>query len=103
MGDLRPNELGNLGHITSDVQIRLNGSVSIDSTMARDEVLPEIRRFVELKVSHAVLNDDDVWRHTVGDLLPLFMQFQLLDRLDKVIEALDALHAEVSEQNRPWK
>ena len=103
MGDLPPNESAYLDHITNDVQSRLNGSVSIGDTKVSDEVLPVIRKFVELKVAHAVLNDDDVWRHTVGDLLPLYMQFQVLDRLDKVIEALDVLHAEVSEQNRPWK
>lgn len=103
MGDLHPNESAYLDHITNDVQSRLNGSVSIGDMKVSDEILPEMRTFIELKVAHAVLNDGDAWHHTVGDLLPLYMQFQMLDRLDKVIEALDVLHAEVSEQNRPWK
>lgn len=90
-------------HIAADVQRRLNGSVSIEGTMVRDEILPEIRRFVELKVAHAVLNDDDAWRHTVGDLLPLYMQFQILDKLQSINENLDVIHAELTDQNPRYK
>ncbi len=59
--------------------------------MTNDEVLAKVRKFVEGKARHSVADTEDAWRHEVQDLLPLYLQFQILDLLDSIDSRLIAL------------
>ena len=62
--------------------------------MIDSDVLAKIKALVVGKVEHAVKEADDGWQH--HELLPLYMQFALLERLESIDDTLITLSNQLS-------
>ena len=49
--------------------------------MSEQPAIEKIHQFVKGKVEHSIQSTDDAWRHEVRDLLPLYVLFEVLDRV----------------------
>jgi hypothetical protein len=65
--------------------------------MDDDGTLQKIRQLVFAKVEHSVANTQDAFRHEVSDLLPLYLMFKTIDRLDEIDESLGAIYRTLNE------
>jgi len=69
-------------------QARINRSVPI----SRDDVIARLRTYVESEVEEALFRRD-ARRYNVIDLLPIYLQLDMLAKLQALSEHLDALRA----------
>ncbi len=63
--------------------------------MTDEEALQKIRDLVNKRMAYALANDEDTWIHTRGDLLSIFLQLQILKKLESIDDTLILIMNEI--------
>ncbi len=69
--------------------------------MTDEEALQKIRDLVNKRMAYALANDEDTWIHTRGDLLLIFLQLQILKKLESIDGTLILIMNEIEVSHEP--
>lgn len=64
--------------------------------MSQDDILKKIREHIERRVEHSLVTTEDAWVHEVDKLLPLYLLFQILDKLSSIESKLTNIESDIS-------
>lgn len=56
--------------------------------MSDEEILQKMRERVNKSIAYAMESSGDAWMHTLGDMAQIFLQLQILKRLDLIDDAI---------------
>jgi hypothetical protein len=56
--------------------------------MTDEEILQKMREWVNKSIAYAMESSGDAWMHTLGDMAQIFLQLQIIKRLDSIDDTL---------------
>lgn len=61
--------------------------------MTDEEILQKMRERVNKSIAYAMETSGDAWMHTLGDMAQIFLQLQIIDRLESIGTDLIDIHS----------